>query len=135
MHELSVARSLVDVVLGQLERSPYGPACRVSAVRVKVGAMSAVVPEALASAFPAAASGTPLDGARLDLERVPLVAWCPSCAEERTLPSVQRLRCPTCGTPTPRIIHGRELEVVSVEVVPDATAHPPTASTEARHAV
>ena len=44
------------------------------------------------------------------------MAYCPGCAGERTLASPQELSCPVCGTPTPEIVRGRELEVVALEV-------------------
>ena len=34
----------------------------------------------------------------------------------RTLASVQMLCCPDCGTPTPQIISGREMDLVALEV-------------------
>jgi len=45
-----------------------------------------------------------------------VVAYCPACAAERALPSVQELCCPVCGSPTPQIVRGRELEVVALEI-------------------
>ena len=60
---------------------------------------------------------TPLEQSELIVEEVPIVAYCPACAAERTLPSVQELCCPVCGgPPTPEIVSGRELEVVALEI-------------------
>ena len=90
-------------------------------VTLRVGALSGVEVPALRFAFPEAAAGTLLEGAALLVEAVPAVAWCPSCCAERLLPSIQRIRCPVCRTPTPRIVRGRELEILAVEVeVPEA---------------
>ena len=119
MHEISIAQSVVDEVLVQLDDGSDTP--RVLCVTLRVGVMSGVVPVALRFAFDAVTKNTPLDGARLDIELVNLVVWCDGCGVERALPGPQRLRCPACGEPTPRVLRGRELELVSIEVV-DAAA-------------
>jgi hydrogenase nickel incorporation protein HypA/HybF len=112
VHELSIAQNLIALVLESLP-DPEGTA-RVESVAVRIGALSGVVPEALRSAFAPAAFGTAAQGARLDVERVEVVAWCEACRREVSLPGPQRLRCPFCAAPTPRVVHGRELELSTV---------------------
>jgi hydrogenase nickel incorporation protein HypA/HybF len=112
MHELSIALSILDFVEEESERQGG----RVSAIHLKLGPLSGVVKEALVSAYELAREGTSLDQARLVVEEVPLVAWCPACSLQHTLPSVQELCCPVCGTPTPDVVSGRELEVVALEI-------------------
>lgn len=90
---------------------------RVESVTLVVGALSGVDPAALRFAFPEATAGTALDGAVLEIEEVGIVAFCPSCGREQAIPSVRRLRCPVCRTPTPRIVRGRELEILRVAIV------------------
>jgi hydrogenase nickel incorporation protein HypA/HybF len=117
MHELSIARSLIEVATEQLgPAESKTEAGYVSAVKVRIGVLSGVVPEALRTAFEMAAVGTDLDGASLEIEQVDLAVWCPDCAAERVLPDTRRLSCPACNAPTPRIVRGRELELVSIEV-------------------
>ena len=94
---------------------------RVEALHVRLGAWSGVVKDALLFSFDLAAEGTTIGGARLEIEEVPLVVRCPTCAAERELPSVE-LRCPVCASPTPEIVRGRELELVSLEVRENAAA-------------
>ena len=54
--------------LAERHRAAAG-AARILALRVEVGALSGVVPEALAAAFPLCAHGTPAADAELRLER------------------------------------------------------------------
>ena len=54
--------------------------------------------------------------ATLVIEDVPLVAFCARCGDEVAVPSVQDLRCPACGTPLEKIVRGREMDVVAVEI-------------------
>lgn len=113
MHELSIALSIVDVAAEEAERQGGG---RVVAVHLKLGPLSGVVKQALVSAFELAREGSPLPDCELVVEEAPVVAYCPACAAERTLASVQQMTCPDCGTPTPQVVRGRELEVVALEI-------------------
>ncbi len=119
MHELSIALSVVDVAT---ERAREAGGGRVEAVHLRVGALSGVASDALRFAFDAACEGTPLAGARLVIEEVPLAAFCPTCRAERMLRAA-RLRCPVCGTPTPELVRGTELEVTALEVEEDVSTY------------
>ena len=112
MHEASIALSLIEVAQDVLRENGGG---RVSALTVRLGQWSAVVPEALHAAFPAAAQGTPLQGARLSITSVPGVGECPQHGPV-TLELTRGLRCPVCGAPTPRLLQGDELELDEVEI-------------------
>jgi hydrogenase nickel incorporation protein HypA/HybF len=111
MHELSIALSILDLAAEEAERRGG----RVVAVHLRLGPLSGVVKDALTSAYDLAREGTPLAGAELLVEEVPVAAWCPACAAERA-PRFPPLCCPTCGTPTPDVVRGRELEVVALEI-------------------
>jgi hydrogenase nickel incorporation protein HypA/HybF len=113
MHELSIALGIVEAATEEADRLG---ASRVTAVHLRLGAMSGVVATALRSAFELAREQTALADAELRIEELPIVAHCPACAGERTVLSIQDLRCGTCGTPTPDIVRGRELEVVALEI-------------------
>ena len=113
MHELSIAVSLVDVA--SREAAAAG-AERVCTVYLKVGALSGVVRDALAFAFDVATTHTMLEGATLEIEDVPVAVFCPQCDAEKELPDAYRFRCPSCGTPTPEILRGRELEIAALEI-------------------
>ena len=113
MHELSVALSILDLAAEEAERRGGG---NVTAIHLRLGPLSGVVPEALQSAYELAREGSSLPGAALVIEEVPLTAYCPACAAERRLASVCDLCCPDCGGPTPEVGGGRELEVVALEL-------------------
>jgi hydrogenase nickel incorporation protein HypA/HybF len=117
MHELSIAVSLVETVCEELDRLG---SVRVEVVHLRIGPLSGIVKEPLMFSFALAAEGTPLAGARLAIEEVPLVVFCPRCGEERELPSVQSFRCPVCQEPAPNVIRGKELELTALEVTDHA---------------
>jgi hydrogenase nickel incorporation protein HypA/HybF len=111
MHELSIALSILDLAAEEAGRRGG----RVVAVHLKLGPLSGVVGEALRSAYDLAREGTPLAGAELVIDEVPVAAWCPACAAERVV-VFPELCCPTCGAATPEVVRGRELEVVALEI-------------------
>jgi len=119
VHELSIAHALVECIT---EEAAHRGAERVISVSVRIGALSGVVKEALAFSFEVAALGTPAEGASLVVEDVPATVFCPTCCAERALPTIQDLRCPVCGTVTPEIRGGRELELTTMEI-PNVDAH------------
>lgn len=114
MHELSVALSLVD--LAETEGDRLGG--RVRAVHVRLGALAGVAKEALLSSYEMASAETSLEGSRLVIEEVPVIVFCPRCQGERPLGSVQWFCCSVCGTPTPDVRQGRELELFALEMEP-----------------
>ena len=112
MHELSIALSLVDLACEEAGRQGG----RVCALHLKVGALAGVVPAALLASYEMACTDTPLAGSRLVIEEVPVIVFCPRCQVERPLDSMQSFCCPACGTPTPQVERGRELELVALEI-------------------
>jgi hydrogenase nickel incorporation protein HypA/HybF len=118
MHELSIAMSLIDAASEELPR--LGPGVRVSALHVRLGPLAGVVADALMFSFDMAASGSRIDGARLEIEQVPITVFCDRCATERIIPSASFLHCPVCHAPASHVLTGRELELVALEVIDDA---------------
>jgi hydrogenase nickel incorporation protein HypA/HybF len=114
MHELSIAMSLVDVACEEIAK--LGDEVSVDALHVRLGALSGVVKEALLFSFDLAASGTPIEGARLEIEDVTVTVFCPDCNAERELDSAQHFHCPVCGALCPEVVHGRELQLTALEV-------------------
>lgn len=108
VHELSITQSIVDVV------SNHAGDSRVLAVRLTVGRLSGVVPDAVRFCFDLLTEGTPLEGARLDIDQPAGLARCRSCGSEFTLPDLVLL-CP-CGSADVELLAGRELRVTSLEV-------------------
>ncbi|MCG8459777.1 MAG: hydrogenase maturation nickel metallochaperone HypA [Holophagales bacterium] len=113
MHELSVAHSLVEMAS---EAAREAGATRVREVRLAIGALSCVAPEALEFCFELASRDTPLAGARLRYRRLPVVIHCPTCREDKELEGIQSFRCPVCATPSADLRQGRELEIETLEI-------------------
>jgi hydrogenase nickel incorporation protein HypA/HybF len=113
MHELSIALGILDAAKEEAERRR---GARVLAIHLKLGPLSGVVKEALLSAYDIARESSPLAEAQLVIEETPILVHCPTCEVVRAAASTQRLGCPQCGAPTARVVGGRELEVVALEI-------------------
>ncbi|MEJ2540364.1 MAG: hydrogenase maturation nickel metallochaperone HypA [Gemmatimonadota bacterium] len=129
MHELSIAMSLVELATKAADDA--GEDRPIEAVHIRVGALSGVVIDALEFCWDVATRDTACEGARLDVEAVPVRVSCPSCSRESALESPHAFRCAHCGTPTGEVTAGRELDLVSLEVADDAPTLP--SHPEARH--
>lgn len=109
MHELAITQSLLETVLGRTgERS-------VTAVRLRIGQLSGVLPDAMRFCFELVSEGTRLAGAKLQIDEPQGQGWCRSCQQDFAIPDSIPL-CP-CGSADVKITSGRELMVTSVEVV------------------
>jgi hydrogenase nickel incorporation protein HypA/HybF len=120
VHELSIAQSLIELAC---EAALGEGADRVAKLSLRIGQLSGVVKEALQFSFEIAAEGTSCEGAVLDIEEVAIAVMCPRCQAVKILPDGYNFCCPTCGSPTPEIMAGRELDFISLELAPHASAH------------
>jgi hydrogenase nickel incorporation protein HypA/HybF len=112
MHELSVAMSLVEMASAAAAQAGVE---RVTRVHLQLGALAGVVRGALEFSFEIAAEGTPLAGAELLIEELPVKVDCEQCGCVSELASIQQFRCPRCGAPTSRVVQGRELQLIALE--------------------
>jgi hydrogenase nickel incorporation protein HypA/HybF len=113
LHEITVALSLLESIESTAAEQGIE---RVNAVHVRVGALSGVVRDALLFSWDVATARTIAEGSQLVVEEVPLVVFCERCEAERSPHSGTGLLCPACGTPSPNILRGREMQLVSMEV-------------------
>ena len=108
MHELALMEDVVAAIGGRL-----GDA-RVRIVRLEIGRLAGVVPDALRFCFDVCARGTPIEGATLEIIDVAACARCRGCGAE-FLPESLYALC-ECGGGDLELIAGRELRIKEVEV-------------------
>ncbi len=111
MHELSIAQSLLKIV--QDESKKHG-VTRVTRVCVRIGTLSAIVPEALSFSFEVISKSTVAEGAAFDIEVVPARVRCANCNTDFEVDSSSFL-CPKCEGFASEIISGKELEITHIE--------------------
>ncbi|NLH80600.1 MAG: hydrogenase maturation nickel metallochaperone HypA [Phyllobacteriaceae bacterium] len=112
MHEMSLMESVLEIVEDEARKAG---ARSVKTVKLAIGELSHVEPEAMAFCFEAVIRGTLAEGARLEIERVPGQGWCLDCAE--TVAISERFgTCPKCGGHKVQMTGGDDLRVAELEV-------------------
>ena len=112
MHELGIARDILDVV-GQYITDDQRPSVR--SVRIELGNLSGIVPESLEFCFEALVADTPMSAASLEIVRVPTRADCTRCGHSFEIDEPVFL-CPACGSSGIKLVSGTELNVVDIEL-------------------
>lgn len=112
MHEVGIMQNAILMAEQQAQDSG---ARRVHALRLRVGEMSGVVPDALEFAFETVAKGTLVEGASLVIERVTPACWCAICEAEFECGDLS-YDCPRCGAFSTELRRGTEMQLSSIEV-------------------
>jgi hydrogenase nickel incorporation protein HypA/HybF len=108
MHELALAQEIIEQVADRAHGA------RVLRVVLEIGALAAVLPDALRFCFDLAAEETALEGAQLELVETPGRARCRLCGEEVRLDRPFG-RC-ACGSTELEWLSGEELIIKEYEV-------------------
>lgn len=113
MHELSITRNVVAIV------SERAAGQRVTRIRLEIGRLSAIMPDAIRFCFSVCAENTAAAGAALEIDEIAGLGACNHCGK-----NVEMLmlvgRCPICGEPGLRLIAGQEMKIKEMEVEPCA---------------
>ena len=112
VHEVGIIQSVLDLAEALARQNG---ATRILEIRMRVGRMTGIVPEALEHAFVVLRQGSMAETARLAAEFVPGVFWCQACAAEFESDDLVG-GCPTCKEPSFDLRRGREMAVESLEV-------------------
>jgi hydrogenase nickel incorporation protein HypA/HybF len=113
MHEMGVAMQIVEIATASIPG--HLPGARVAKVNLKVGKLSAIVPDSLTFCFDVVAKDTPLEGAHLDITEIPVQAVCNACRNEWTIDQ-PAFSCPACNSGDITLLTGRELDIESIEL-------------------
>ena len=112
MHEVSICESIVDIITVHAAKEQ---AKKVTSVRLRVGEMAGVVEDALRFAFEVVSKDTVAEGARLDIDHVPLMARCRSCNREFHIVGYA-FSCKHCDSPEIEVISGREMQIEDIDL-------------------
>jgi hydrogenase nickel incorporation protein HypA/HybF len=112
VHELSIVTNLFEVLE---EKAREANALRITAVKLRVGRLSGVVPDLLVSAFDTFKKGTIAEGARLEIEIAPFSFRCRRCGGE-SFPEDPPYACTACGSGDIELLGGMDIFVERIEV-------------------
>jgi len=116
MHEMSLARNILEIVQDTMSREKLNGPGKLREVAVQVGELVAVVPESLEFCFNVLTENTELSGAQLKIEILPLTADCQDCRQQFHVADFV-FSCPHCQSTKINIIQGQELIIRHLEVV------------------
>ncbi len=112
MHEVALCEGVLEIIADEAKRQSF---TRVRVVRVNIGSLSHVEPEAMRFCFDAVSRGTVAEAARFEVIEVPGEAWCMQCST--TVSIAQRFDpCPACGGYQLQVTAGDDLRVKELEV-------------------
>ncbi len=112
MHELSLMEAVRDQALAAARADG---ATRIAAISLRVGEQAGVEVEALRFAFPVVMAGTIAAAAELRIEIEPAECLCAVCDAPFPAPN-GCCDCPLCGTISRRLLRGRDLRLLALEV-------------------
>ena len=110
---MGIAMQVVEIATAAIPEGMEGS--RVERVNLRVGKLSAVVPDSLRFCFDILIRDTPLANASLNIQEVPVSAQCGDCGHAWTAERPEFL-CPRCGGGAVQLLSGQELEVVSIDI-------------------
>lgn len=115
MHELSYTRSILDAVVSSANEAG---AHRVKAVYLIIGELRDIVDDLFKNCFAYLARNTIAAGAKVVIEKVPLVLCCRKCNAmfEADALSSTNIECPTCRQKDYAVASGTEFYIDRIEI-------------------
>jgi hydrogenase nickel incorporation protein HypA/HybF len=111
MHELGIAASVLQEARQEAMRRPG----RLRKVKVRVGELSGVNPEALSFSFEVLARDARMEPLELEIESCVRRQRCRACDQTFVVAGYD-LICPACGAADTEFVSGDELELASLEM-------------------
>jgi hydrogenase nickel incorporation protein HypA/HybF len=108
MHELGIANGIVEFC------AEHAGAERVTRVRLEIGQLSALLPDAVRFCFDVCAKNTVVEGALLEIIETPGRAVCRDCNGEMAMTQLFG-RC-RCGSANLLVIAGEEMKIREMEL-------------------
>ena len=116
MHELYVTKSIHQIVL---KHAIKGRVSKVLSVNLEIGALSDLQGEWIQRYFDKLNLGTVVEGAKLNITRVPAIFRCNHCQQSFEVYSLleQDLSCTHCLSKEASLVSGREYRVLNMEAL------------------
>ncbi|MFN6465028.1 MAG: hydrogenase maturation nickel metallochaperone HypA [Nostoc sp. DedVER02] len=108
MHELGITQNIVAIV------TEHAKGAKVQRVLLEIGKLSAIMPDAIQFCFDICTQGTILEGATLEILKIPGLGRCRQCGAEIHLDKPYGI-C-SCGSVQLDLITGEELKIKEIEI-------------------
>ena len=113
MHETDMTKALIITIKDWYDSQPRK--YKIDKVHLLVGEFTCVEPTSLEFAFEVQTHNTFLEGAKLVIKDIPLIAFCHQCNQEYKPEIGLKYSCPDCNSPMDDIRSGRELKIDRLE--------------------
>lgn len=113
MHEMSLVMRIIDIAT---EKALAQKAEKITKIELLLGELSGVMYESLMFSFELAMKRTLLETAEVVVKKVSGRGLCQVCSHTYSLSTLHDA-CPKCSALNPKVIQGRELQVVSIDVM------------------
>lgn len=111
MHEVSIAKNIIEIIKAEM---PKHNLTQIDSIKICIGNMSHIMPDALIFAFELLSEGTQFENAKIVIEKIPTKGQCRNCGNEFIIDDILG-NCPKCGGVYIDIISGKELEILEFE--------------------
>ncbi len=112
MHEVSIAEEIKNAVIQKLKENNGK---RVKSIKLLIGEMTSIVPDALKFAFDIVSKKTPLENALIHIKVLKAKAKCKICSKDFAIEDYAFL-CPECNSSDVEIKQGREMIIQTIEM-------------------
>lgn len=123
MHEASLVQGLLDLALNALATHnagcPAKKAGKIVEIKCQAGLLACFEANTLRACFEIFSEGTPAEGARLEIETMPLACDCINCGHKFELLK-RHFICPSCGSENIAFKGGNGLVLLALNVSEDA---------------
>lgn len=115
MHELSICGSIASIVT----RRAGGR--RVETIHLRIGRLRQIVPETLEYCWSLVSAETELEGARLEVERIPARITCRACGATVEIGDLPLFVCSECAGADVEVVSGEEFLITSLDLATTET--------------
>ena len=112
MHELSIANSILNIVLNEKKTKNLPD---IKAIGLKIGSLSGILPDALEFSFDAIKKETPLENTILEISEIPIRGICKSCNEKFSVTDYI-FACPECKSSSIEVYKGQEMDIEYLDI-------------------
>ncbi len=115
MHELQVTEQILNIALKYADMNDVN---RIISIELRVGEMSDLEDEWMQKYFDSLSEDTIAKGAKLKIEKTPVVMECDECAHsfQVNIREMKEILCPECSSKKCTLKSGREYYVKNMEV-------------------
>lgn len=116
MHELQVTENILNIVIRKTKGNDVK---KVMAVYLKIGELSDLEDIWIQRYFDYLSRDTVAEGAKLVIERAPVVLRCSECTAQFPIhkDKIREIQCPACGGDMATLVSGKEYYVKNMEVI------------------